>query len=289
MTFEIRNSLGRFCAFAIAFAAVAAYGGTALAEDTWTAPFPGVWHLHRGTTDPNENINVLAVELCHPGISFRATKFEERGQLTSSFGASLEAQAAINGDFFTPGFGLDRGFAIGAGELWPASASSNPDDGSTGQLAIGSHRLELIPASVIQQPEPWMTQVVGGRPTVVEQGAIPDTSGYGSLCDRNPRTAVGLTADKGLLIIAVVDGRADSRVGMTCTELGDLMLGLGARDALNLDGGGSSTMWLQGRGVLNFPTDGHERVVGNHLAIFASGQGPAAACPRHRPFDSWSF
>ena len=66
---------------------------------------------------------------------------------------------------------------------------------------------------------------------------------------------------------------------MTCEELGQWMKELGAWDALNLDGGGSTTMWTQERGLLNQPSAGVERVVSNHLAVFASGEGAPSACP----------
>ena len=265
---------------ALVAAAITSIAGPARAEDTWTDPFPGVRHLHRVTANPNQNINVLEVDLCQDGISFRATKFDERGQRTSNFGASVGAQAAVNGDFFVSGFGLERGFAVGDGEPWPASSIA--DDPSTGQVAIGENRLELIPDWVVQEPEDWMHEAVGGRPTVLSDGSIPDTSGHATLCQRNPRTSIGLSEDGRTLFIAVVDGRATSRVGMTCTELGEFMQGLGAHNALNMDGGGSSTMWLEGEGVLNYPTDGSERTVGNHLALVASGEGPAQACPLSR-------
>jgi hypothetical protein len=60
---------------------------------------------------------------------------------------------------------------------------------------------------------------------------------------------------------------------MTCGELGTLMKGLGAWNALNFDGGGSSAMYIQGAGIVNTPSDGSERVVGNHLALFAPKSG----------------
>jgi hypothetical protein len=82
-----------------------------------------------------------------------------------------------------------------------------------------------------------------------------------------------MTADKKKLIVAVVDGRSTISAGMTCTELAALMKSFGADDAFNLDGGGSSTMYLRGTGVVNKPSDGTERVVGNHLAIFAPKLG----------------
>jgi hypothetical protein len=60
---------------------------------------------------------------------------------------------------------------------------------------------------------------------------------------------------------------------MTCTELATLMKGLGAYQAINLDGGGSTTMYLRGSGIVNKPSDGSERVVANHLAVYAPKLG----------------
>lgn len=247
---------------------------TARADDTWTDPFPGVRHLHRVTS--NQNIHVLKVDLCADGISFRATKPNEKGKTTSAFAKSVGAQAAVNGDFFVSGFGLERGIAVGDGQAWPIGT---PEDKSVGQLAFGEGRVELIADFVEQGVEPWMKNVVGGRPTILLGGNGTDTSGHPTLCQKNPRTAVGLTADKSHLFIAVVDGRATSRVGMTCTELGAFMKDIGAHDALAFDGGGSSTMWVEGKGILNYPTDGSERTVANHLALYATGEGPPGSCP----------
>jgi hypothetical protein len=84
------------------------------------------------------------------------------------------------------------------------------------------------------------------------------------------------------MYLAVVDGRATGRAGMTCDELIALYQELGATDAVNLDGGGSSAMWLAGSGVVTYPSDGNERVVANHLAIRATGAGDAPNCPNPR-------
>jgi hypothetical protein len=69
---------------------------------------------------------------------------------------------------------------------------------------------------------------------------------------------------------------------MTCNEMIGLFQELGATDAVNLDGGGSSTMWIAGPGVVNHPSDGSQRVVANHLAIRATGSGDAVSCPNPR-------
>lgn len=84
---------------------------------------------------------------------------------------------------------------------------------------------------------------------------------------RAPRTAIGITRDNHLLLV-VVDGRQSSSGGMTLDELAAFMVRLGAVQAMNCDGGGSSEMVLQGN-VLNQPSDGQERLVGDAVAIIA--------------------
>ena len=250
---------------------------TAWARDTWTHPFPGVSRLHRVTASPNQTIHVAKVDLCAAGVSIRATRPDQKGKKTSEFGASVFAQVAVNGDFFKAGFGLERGIAVGAGVPWRVDT---PEDESVGQIAFGASRAEIIPDRLLQSGSPWMKDVVGGRPSLIDSGGFVDTSGHPTLCQRNPRTAVGLSQDRRTLLLVVVDGRHSQRVGMTCSELATLMKDLGAYDALNLDGGGSSTMWLSTKGVVNHPTDGGgERAVGNHLAVYATGEGPPTSCP----------
>jgi hypothetical protein len=88
--------------------------------------------------------------------------------------------------------------------------------------------------------------------------------------EMHPRTAVGVDRDTKELIILVVDGRQSFSRGYTMVELGRLMLQLGAEDALNLDGGGSTTLAAVRRGalrVLNSPSDGVQRPVPNGLEV----------------------
>lgn len=85
---------------------------------------------------------------------------------------------------------------------------------------------------------------------------------------RAPRTALGLKPDGGLLLV-VVDGRQQNSIGMTLLELALFMQELGVQDAMNLDGGGSSEMVLKGK-IVNKPSDGRERRVGDALAIIPS-------------------
>lgn len=94
----------------------------------------------------------------------------------------------------------------------------------------------------------------------------------------HPRTAVGIDADGRRLLLLVVDGRSSASRGYTMVELANMMLALGAENALNLDGGGSSTMYSRlvtgEMGVVNEPSDGVERKVPNGLGVFYDGALP---------------
>ncbi|NES17332.1 MULTISPECIES: phosphodiester glycosidase family protein [Micromonospora] len=111
---------------------------------------------------------------------------------------------------------------------------------------------------------------VGGGSVLVRDGVVQNIADQ-SLA---PRTSVGFSADGRKMIMLTVDGRqADSR-GVTQTEMGRMMRELGAANALNLDGGGSSTLLAREPGaatvqVENSPSDGTERPVPNGLAIYA--------------------
>ena len=88
--------------------------------------------------------------------------------------------------------------------------------------------------------------------------------------EMHPRTAVGVDRDTKELIFLVVDGRRDFSRGHTMVELGRMMLRLGAEDALNLDGGGSTTLAAVRKGklgVINTPSDGRLRPVPNGLVV----------------------
>lgn len=85
-----------------------------------------------------------------------------------------------------------------------------------------------------------------------------------------PRTAVGIDRDTHEVLLMVVDGRQSFSRGMTMVELADLMGDLGADEALNLDGGGSSTLVARGPaglGVVNSPSDGFQRWVADGLEV----------------------
>ena len=89
--------------------------------------------------------------------------------------------------------------------------------------------------------------------------------------EMHPRTAIGIDRATKTLLFLVVDGRQKFSRGYTMVELANKMIDLGADEALNLDGGGSSTMMARGRGgrlkVINSPSDGGQRSIANGLEI----------------------
>ena len=124
---------------------------------------------------------------------------------------------------------------------------------------------------LILQPD-WgvVSDAVGGGPVLVRDGKpvyrANEAFTVSQIAPRHPRTAVGQTAD-GRLIFAVVDGRQPGySVGMTTFEMALTMVRLGAVRAMQLDGGGSSTMAFDGK-VLNSPSDGRERPVPTALML----------------------
>ncbi|MBA0050428.1 multidrug transporter [Streptomyces sp. AJS327] len=114
---------------------------------------------------------------------------------------------------------------------------------------------------------------VGGRGLLVVDGKPQDWEGRPNNAAA-PRTAVGFSADGGTMHVLTVDGRQAASGGVTLTELGRLMKELGAHNALNLDGGGSSTLLAREPGaekpqLENSPSDGEERKVPNGIALTA--------------------
>ncbi len=114
---------------------------------------------------------------------------------------------------------------------------------------------------------------VGGGPWLVRNGVstidAPRQGFQNGFSDnRHPRTAVGVTGD-GKLLLVTVDGRQPMAAGMTLDELARLMLQMGATDAINLDGGGSTTLAVRGGLVINSPSEGRQRPVANAVVVYA--------------------
>jgi exopolysaccharide biosynthesis protein len=121
--------------------------------------------------------------------------------------------------------------------------------------------LESSYEPIESEPELWSRaqSIIGGAGLLIREGRdIEDwsleTFAKGFAENRHPRTMIG-TAEDGTIWLVTVDGRQpEHSAGMTLVELRDFARRLGLANALNLDGGGSTTMWVQGQ-VINRPSD----------------------------------
>ena len=106
-------------------------------------------------------------------------------------------------------------------------------------------------------------EVVSGQPWVLHNGETVDDGNP----DMHPRTCIGFANGGQTLIFLVVDGRSLISNGCRTAHLGDLLRYAGATEGLNLDGGGSTTLYTSALGVRNVPSDGHERADCNGLFL----------------------
>lgn len=223
--------------------------------DTWSEPNPGVRYLRRTHDDPPISIYALEVDLHRARIV--ATSEEERWGSVSSFAREREAAAAINGGFWGM-WQRPCGITAGGGEVWE---SSEPDP-EFGHFAVRSDGRASVYAPGDGEDERSLARVtdaVSGRPVLLTRGRVATEilDAFETSNLRQPRTAVGVSRDGRTAYLVVVDGRQDHSVGLTLYQLARLLAELGAWRAINLDGGGSSTMFVrEAGGVVSSPARG---------------------------------
>lgn len=112
---------------------------------------------------------------------------------------------------------------------------------------------------------------IGGGPVLVQARRavkieVPDDENYqtSSMLEQHPRSALGWNREHFFLV--TVDGRQHASIGMTLEELARYLVKLGCDEAMNLDGGGSATLWCSGQ-IRNQPCDGKERPIANSLIV----------------------
>ena len=127
------------------------------------------------------------------------------------------------------------------------------------------------------QPERGrIVELIGGWPRLVRNGKsifrtreFPENPATEIFARRHPRTGAGFSRDGNTLYFITVDGRQENSAGMSLPEFADLMVSIGIAQGLNLDGGGSTTMVINGE-VVNSPSDPTgDRAVGNCLLVYA--------------------
>lgn len=226
-------------------------------------------------------VHLLEVDLsrCEMGFRVEAARNETARLPVTQLARRAEpgVLAAVNGDFFTP---EDRPLGVEAsgGELRgrstrPVFAWRPGHLPWIGPVAWSGDTLQLGEWMIEPTGRPdGRTEVVAGYPALLQDGAwvgdLLQGERPGFASQREPRTAVGVDPDGDRLWLVVVDGRRSGTAeGMTLPELARLLQALGVKDALNLDGGGSSVMVVRGQ-VVNRPSDLQgERSVVNALVV----------------------
>ncbi|MFO1076919.1 MAG: phosphodiester glycosidase family protein [Planctomycetota bacterium] len=215
-----------------------------------------------------QSVAVLDVDLGADGVRV------ELGQAlglepTSLLGARGGATAAINGGFFTRQNAPDGALRDGGREFAGASPAR------TAGLVLspaGEPELRADASGVFA----GAATVLAAGPMLLQDGVPPADRSWNTA--RHPRSAAGIDARHHLLLLAV-DGRTERAAGMTLEELAATMQRFGCRSAMNLDGGGSTTLWVAdrpGNGIVNHPCDNKrfdgdgERAVANAVLVFAA-------------------
>jgi hypothetical protein len=233
-------------------------------------------------------IHFISVDTKTKGISFLVTPPDShdaqplKARTTTQFLSEFHVQIAVNGDAFTPWWShsladyyphvgdpiTPLGFSASKGDVY--WKGENPTDVGVEPTLYISRRDAL---SFKNKPDNVYNAISGDR-MLVEKGDIASDLDNEEL---DPRTAIGINRNGRYLYILVVDGRQPFySEGATFRELAKLMKDQGAYYAMSLDGGGSSTLVIEGDDgvpkILNSPIDnyipGRERPVGNHLGIF---------------------
>jgi exopolysaccharide biosynthesis protein len=214
---------------------------------------------------------IVRVDLARDDLRVVATSEEEKGVVVSRFAEKVSAIAAVNGDYFDPEM-RPVGHAMSGGTAWKERHGTRNQP----VLGFGEDRAEIF--SVVERgaelPE-WVDEAVSGWPLLIENCTaftaeqLPGSDFFTRA--PHPRTAAGLSENGRTLYLVVADGRREGIPGPTLAELGSFMrTELAVCSALNLDGGGSSAIVIEGE-LMNKPSDGSERVVANHIAIVQVG------------------
>lgn len=204
-----------------------------------------------------QSINLVEIT---PATKLRMGIAGDKGMIkTSEQAKANNAVAAINGTFYNMTEGNSVCFYKVGRELIDSTIDSEFERRVTGAIHEHKGKVEIIPWSkpIEEAYKGKRGTVLASGPLMLEDGELSDWSSCNEsfITTRHPRSAIYTKAD-GTIVILTVDGRsAGNADGMSIPELAYLIKILGGEDALNLDGGGSTTLWLEERGIVNYPCD----------------------------------
>ena len=211
----------------------------------------------------NSNQNVSILEIKEKKNLLFDLGFETKKLVTTSdFGKSANAIAALNGTFFDIAKGGSVDYIRSDGMIINENRlGKNGSRAGHQSSAVLINKGKLSIAKWDGKPE-WeqslhAEDIMVSGPLLIfdQQFEKLDSNTFNKT--RHPRSAIAVTRNKRILLITV-DGRNENSAGMSLFELAKLMRWLKARAAINLDGGGSTALWINnymGNGVVNYPTD----------------------------------
>jgi hypothetical protein len=241
---------------------------------------------------------IVRVDLTAPGVSFTTTPGapgttpnagtspEVMTQTTSQFLQSTGAQVAINANFFSCPCVTNASnseYLLGL-EISNGKLVSSDQSNYSSLLLTQNNQASLVAGGSVGNTSGIYNAVSGGGFVLrngvdVVNGSIP-----GDPLNPNPRSVAGLSQNGEYLYLMAIDGRqAGYSVGVTQAEEADLMSALGAWNAINFDGGGSTALVVRGTDgnpdVLNRPSAGAERYDGANLGVYAAPLQPVPLPP----------
>lgn len=204
---------------------------------------------------------VSIVEVGRKGKHRAGIAFSGLMKPLSRHALEYNAKAAINGSFYDMQTGRSVAFLKHDGEVVDSTKTDDSNSNITGAVAVRKGKLKLLSWSraIERGYRKKHGSVLASGPLLLEGGRFANWSSCNeSLVNmKHPRSAIAITKDGRILLIAV-DGRAEGHAaGMTIPELAHFIRILGGKTALNLDGGGSTTLYLNHE-VLNHPCDNHQ-------------------------------
>jgi exopolysaccharide biosynthesis protein len=207
-----------------------------------------------------QNINILEVKLSRKiRLDVGAEPQVLKG--TSAFGKETDAIAALNGTFFDMKNGGSMDYIRIDGKMLNPNRLQRNNIRALHQKAAVTIDKKQLRIEKWDSTDTWEERLQGEDimvtgPILVKNKQLEKLDTGAMYTVRHPRTAIAIKGNRVLLI--TVDGRNERASGMSLYELAKFLKWLGSSDAINLDGGGSTTLWIKGEpagGIINYPSD----------------------------------
>lgn len=216
-------------------------------------------------------VHVVGVDLDRTDLGLRVSPPDQRGLAPEAFAGAETAPVTVNASFFDTRY-APVGHTVSDGQTWPDAYATD----SAAVFACDAAKRCAVQAPPVTPRADWRL-ALGALPALLIGGEDQTAAGCRDrekFClSPHPRTALGLSGDGRRLWIVVAEGRRPPVLGLSIGQLVEVFRQLGATEAANLDGGGSSALLLGGRPLAARPfNEPASRPVANVLQVIeASG------------------